>query len=235
MHRLALGRFTDFIDISDEERAALDAIAGPPCDVPARGVLHRQGSEIDRVYWLGEGWVSSGVATPGGLQQIFKIHLPGDFVGVPSMAVTRAFETLTALTPVVVRPILVEDIGKLFAQQSRLAAVLFLCVQYERVMLMDRLTSIGRSRAIARLAALLLNLYDRLRSIDPAQPPTVDLPLTQSELGDLVGITAVHVNRKLQELERQGLVARQRNRVDLVDIEGLRRLADLPQYQLRRD
>lgn len=235
MADLPLNRFREFVDLTEAELAALAALCGEPERLPARSVLHSQGDRVDRIYFLVSGWLASGVAVPQGVQQIFKIHLPGDMLGVPSMAVTRAAETLTALTPITVLPIQMEAFGELFTEQPRLAAVLFLCVQYERVALMDRLTSIGRSRSLSRLAAFFVHIYDRLHAIDARHPPTLDLPLTQAELADLVGITAVHVNRKLQELETTGLIARKRSRIELVDVDGLRRLADLPAHRLRRD
>lgn len=235
MDPLPLHRFQQFIDPDPTEIALLDSICGRVETLPVRALLHRQGDRVSRIFLLMRGWVSSSVAVPGGEQQIVKIHFPGDMLGTPSLVVERAAETLTALTPVSVRPIRYEDFGRVFGEAPRLAAVLFLSAQLERVALMDRLTSIGRTRAISRLAAFLVQTHDRLRLIEPDRAPVLDLPLTQSELADLLGITPVHMNRTFRELDLTGFIARRRMHIELRSLVDLRALAHLAGHRTRRD
>ena len=55
--------------------------------------------------------------------------------------------------------------------------------------------------------------------------------MTQNELADAVGISAVHVNRTLQELRAAGLIALSRGKLDLLDWEGLKKAGDFaPDY-----
>ncbi|MET0247971.1 MAG: Crp/Fnr family transcriptional regulator [Sphingomonas sp.] len=235
MDPLPLFRFQEFIDPDPAELALLDSICGRVEHLPVRALLHRQGDRVGRMYLLVRGWVSSNVAVPGGEQQIVKIHLPGDLLATPSIVVERAAETLTALTPVSVRAIRYEDFGRVFGEAPRLGAVLFLSSQLERVALMDRLTSIGRTRAISRLAAFLVQTHDRLRLIDADRPAVLDLPLTQSELADLLGITPVHMNRTFRELDLTGFIARRRMHIELRSLGDLRALAHLAGHRTRRD
>jgi CRP-like cAMP-binding protein len=53
-----------------------------------------------------------------------------------------------------------------------------------------------------------------------------DLPLTQVELGEVLGLTSVHVNRTLQELRRMNLVALQGRRLEILDFPQLKRVAE---------
>ena len=53
-----------------------------------------------------------------------------------------------------------------------------------------------------------------------------DFPLTQVELGECLGLTAVHVNRTLQELRRKRLVELQNRRVTIVDLPALKAVAE---------
>lgn len=235
MDPLPLFRFQEFIDPDPAELALLDSICGRVDHLPVRALLHRQGDRVGRIYLLVRGWVSSNVAVPGGEQQIVKIHFPGDLLGTPSIVVERAAETLTALTPISVRSIRYEDFGRVFVEAPRLGAVLFLSGQLERVALMDRLTSIGRTRAVSRLAAFLVQTHDRLRLVEPDRPPVLDLPLTQSELADLLGITPVHMNRTFRELDLTGFIARRRMHIELRSLVDLRALAHLTGHRTRRD
>jgi DNA-binding transcriptional regulator LsrR (DeoR family) len=58
-----------------------------------------------------------------------------------------------------------------------------------------------------------------------------DLPLTQVELGECLGLTSVHVNRTLQELRRRELVEFQAGRLVIRDLETLKSVAQFdPSY-----
>ena len=94
--------------------------------------------------------------------------------------------------------------------------------QIERVALTDRLAALGRTSAKARVAALLLDMRNRLRVIDNGDRRRASRSaLTQEEIGDATGLTAVHVNRMLRQLEEDGLIAREAARVTLIDERAL--------------
>ena len=89
----------------------------------------------------------------------------------------------------------------------------------------DRMTGVGRMNAKARIAAVLLDLRDRQRRCDPAIADTFTLGLTQEEIGDATGLTAVHVNRMLRQLHDEGLIARTGALVTIRDEGALRQAA----------
>ncbi len=58
-----------------------------------------------------------------------------------------------------------------------------------------------------------------------------DLPLTQQELADSLGITSVHMNRTMQELRSQGLIATRSKQVIINDMERLMEFSEFdPKY-----
>jgi CRP-like cAMP-binding protein len=61
----------------------------------------------------------------------------------------------------------------------------------------------------------------RNRAVGLTQDHSCDLPLTQDELGDAVGVSTVHVNRVLQDLRRDGLIVLRNGRLSTPDWEGL--------------
>src|SRR3546814_12534994 len=62
------------------------------------------------------------------------------------------------------------------------------------------LLNIGRRNALARLAHLICEIHYRL-AISATSLVESDLPVTQEQLADLLGLTPVHINRTLKELE----------------------------------
>jgi CRP-like cAMP-binding protein len=90
----------------------------------------------------------------------------------------------------------------------------------------DRLAAIGRTAAKARVAALLLEIRDRLRIADPHIGDSFSPGITQEEIGDATGLTAVHVNRMLRQLEEEGMIAREGGRVSFRNEARLIRAAN---------
>ena len=224
-------RLREFLEIPSglfEERA------GPPETLPKRSIIRSQGDPVEASYLLQSGWVISSIEVPTGARQIVKVHLPGDLLGGPSMVLTRAAETLTAATEVVVRRISLEDFAGIFQESPSLSALMFMASQQERVYLMDRIVSLGRTPAVSRLAAFLLHIYSRLKS--GAQPsPRLEIPLTQDHLADILGLTPVHINRTYRKIERQGAILRSGRSITILDVAALREIAAVPDRHWLRE
>lgn len=197
----------------------------PPVRLARHAVLRREGETPRSIYLLLDGWMASSVLLPGGERQITKFHLPGDLLGTPSMCLQRAADTLTALTAASVSRVPLTAFGELFRRSPHFAAAMLLSIQRERVALMDRLAAVGRTPALARVAALLLDLTERLGAVSGEVVDEIDLPVTQEQIGDHLGLTAVHVNRVFRQLVDTGLIRRHRQRVELLDPARLRAMS----------
>ncbi|MEG8040736.1 Crp/Fnr family transcriptional regulator [Sphingomonas sp. LR60] len=221
--------------MSQEDQERVRALGETPVSLPRHAVLHREGEAPRYIYLLVSGWVGASVLLHGGERQMVKFHLPGDMLGTPSMCLAQAADTLTALTAVTISRVPLEAFGALFASSSRFAAAMFLSAQRERVALMDRLAAVGRTPAIARVAALLLDVGERLHALGAASEEGFDMPLTQEQIGDHLGLTAVHVNRVFRQLAESGLVSRDRHRVVLLDAPRLRAMSARQPRVMTRD
>ena len=86
------------------------------------------------------------------------------------------------------------------------------------------------------MAHLFCEMVTRYRAIDLARDYACDLPLTQSDLADALGLSTVHVNRTLQELREAGLVSWGGTRLAVLDWEALKQVGDFdPAYLHLRD
>jgi len=233
-HAASPNRFLAFADLSEGERNALGLLGADAATYSRDKVIRHEGDQPD-VFMLHTGWVASSGSFDDGSRQVVKVHLPGDLMGAPSMGYTAAADTLTALTDVTVSKIAPEAIVRLFREFPRLAMIMFLLAQEERIILMERLMSVGRRRGAQRLAAFLLHIYDRLCLLDPDWPLSFELPLTLDQIADVLGLHAVHVSRTFGRLERQGLIHRDHKRIDLLDLAELRKQAGFPSRTIVRN
>ncbi|SEM73210.1 cAMP-binding domain of CRP or a regulatory subunit of cAMP-dependent protein kinases [Sphingomonas gellani] len=223
----------EFGRLSDGERDAVIKLVGKPHAVERGDTIRREGDPAAGFFLLSEGWVLASMLLPAGRRQVLTIHLPGDVLGTSSMSSDEAVETLTAITPAAVSAISLTDFGQVIQKHPRIAVSFLLSAQRERITLMDQLASVGRTRAEQRMAALLVDLTERLGPLQLAEHSTFDLPLTQEEIGDVLGLTAVHVNRTLKILEIDGLIARSGRCVSILAMDRLVELGGRPRRPVR--
>ena len=102
-------------------------------------------------------------------------------------------------------------------------------------MLMDHVAALGQTKAIQRVCAMLLRVHRRVKMFDVDRGDVIEWPLSQRHFGQGAGITTIHVNRTLRELQRRRLIARAGKRIRLLDIEQLTKLAALPERHFVRE
>lgn len=235
MPTFPLTRFNEQASMSDAEAALLRGLGESAVLYRRQSVIRRERQPVDAIYLLLDGWATSAIRLPNGQRQIVKVHIAGDMMGTPSMVLDTAADTLTAVTDCRVATLSFPRLRDLLISHPRMGPLFFMSVQIERLALMDIVAALGKSSARARLVRLLLDLHDRLAKIGAVEEGRFDMPLTQELLGDVLGLTAVHVNRTMRLLEREGLIARQGQRVVLADIESLRRISPVPPRKIRFD
>lgn len=206
-------RLERYLDLTPEERDALDWAERREQRVRAGHVLMKEGQGNDQLYIVQQGWLHSSVTLAGGGRQIQRFHYAGDLIGTSSIAWSFAAATLTAVSDCVISELSKPNLGRIFKAQPRLAGLLYAVASAENVAMADRLTSIGRTGSVDRLSTLLLDMLARLRTTAGGVVDSFELPLTQADIGDAVGLTKVHVNRTIREMERRGLIERVGKRV----------------------
>lgn len=189
------------------------------------GTLVRENDRAGEMFVLRKGMMMTSVLLDDGSRQILRFMFPGDMLAVSNLVYREAPETITALTDCVVSPFERSTLARLMNEHPRLSALILVYNQIERAALTDRLAALGRTSAKARVAAVLLEMRNRLRMSDDSLGSFV-LGLTQEEIGDATGLTAVHVNRMLRQLEDERLIAREGGRISFTDERALSREAN---------
>jgi CRP/FNR family transcriptional regulator len=219
-------RMATFSDVRAEDLASFSILCGPTKSFSKGEFLRHQGDREPHLYLLKSGWLYCSIDLPDGFRQITKIHLPGDLVGMPSMACDLAADTIQAATDAVVEVLPLSVFAKVFHEHPRLAAMLFMWAQEERVHLMRRLSLVGKMKGPQRIAALLLDLYERVLIGGTETGRSFNMPLTQPELADATGMTTVHANRSLKDLRDSGILTVRGGQVTIQDLDKLRAIAN---------
>lgn len=219
-------RLGDLTPLTDAEEQSLARLEVRERSLRRGAVVVRENEGSGELFVLKRGMLMSYALLDDGSRQILRFHFPGDMLAVSGLVYRRSPETVVALTDSIVCPFDRSEMTGIVTEHPRLAAIIMAVNQMERVALTDRLAALGRTSAKGRVAALLLEIRNRMRALDKSIDGTFTLGLTQEEIGDATGLTAVHVNRMLRQLEDDGLVAREAGRVTFLNEGTLARVAN---------
>ena len=227
-----ISRLAGFAKLHPSEIERLLQFEGPTSEFERGDVIRSEGER--ELYLVVDGWAASAVTLADGSRQLITANLPGDILGLPGLAMEEPIDTVVALTPVKVVHISQSQLGELFAHSPRLAAIMFLISQEERSLMMERLALIGQASALTRLAALALRLAERHGQMDDETTPSFFMPLTQRELGELIGVSSVHTNSLIKTLRTDGVLSIEKRTMTIMDKERLTQIAGISPWRRSR-
>ncbi|HTQ14541.1 MAG TPA: Crp/Fnr family transcriptional regulator [Rhizomicrobium sp.] len=225
---LVVRRLSRFAALNESERALLRSITVVTRDVGPGQSLVAEGDRLDTPWLLLAGWACRMRGFPDGRRQIFEFILPGEMYGLclrPLAVSLSTIVTLTAATISDAMPLREVLLGRPQAYPN-LAAALHCTAALDEAHLLNQLIRIGRQSAFERLAHLILELRERLSMVGLAGADTIPLPLTQEMLADALGLSIVHLNRTLQQLRRENLIAFKSGVLRLIQPDRLIEIAD---------
>lgn len=205
------------------EEKIIALMRGSAESMPAGHRLIEAETDHPFVYRLVEGWASRTRTLADGRNQFILVFLPGDLFAVKSMFVTRHTDAVVANSAIVAERIDYRVLHEAYVRDGDVASRCIWQVMEEERRLHSWVTSLGQGSAEERLALLLLDFRGRLilsKSI-ASNASEYRMPLTQGELADHLGITAVHVNRVLRGFRESGIVKIRDGWVSIVDLTRL--------------
>ena len=210
-----------FTRLSRDDLAAVGALTRNSRVVEARRDLISEGDRPRHVHLVMDGWGCRYKNLPDGKRQIVSFFIPGDLCDINVFILKQMDHSIGAITRLKVAVITPEEMAALTEGRPRLTQALFWHELVELAIQREWTVNLGQRSAYERLGHLLVELYVRLRAVGRSQDGRCDFPLTQNDLADATGLTAVHVNRTLQELRRDGLIELERKQLKILDLERL--------------
>jgi len=184
--------------------------------------LFSAGTVPNALYNLVEGWVFFYKILENGRRQILHFAVPGAVLGSPLAPGTIATFGAQALTDAVVSVIPHNALNSLAREHPDFGLQLARLISQDFGLAFDHLTGVGRQSARERIARLLLELFIRAWTVWPGNGiEALQIPLTQEHLGDATGLAAVHVNRVLRGLQRDGIAEFHYRRLRVLDPDRL--------------
>ncbi len=229
-----VARLNHSIQLDDEDLSAFAELLDRRVVVRKAKDIIVEGYEYKVLHIVESGFAIRYKLLHSGKRQIMNVIMPGDIIGFPACFYEHAVFSVTAISDMSLHHVPVDDFAALCMARARIATSLLWFAAREAAIYAEHIVDAGRREPLERLAHFLLETFTRLQSIGAASDDSFVMPLSQEGIGDVVGLSAPHVNRMLAELKREGLIAISGHEVRILDRAALQILGEFhPAYLAR--
>lgn len=200
----------------DDEAAILDLPHNIRTFEP-NNYMVREGDRPDHCLVMLSGFCFRHKILGDGSRSISSLHMAGDTVDLHNALLPVADHSVQALTRCEVAAIPAAAIRTIAARFPKVGTAMWRSTLVDGSVAREWTANVGRRDAPTRLMHLLCEFGLRLEDAGLGDRLSYELPMTQEQLADATGLTSVHINRTLKELEARGLIDRRKRSVAITD------------------
>lgn len=212
--------------LTDEDRTQIAALPFHMKNVAQRHDVMQQGAKLTVCCLIVRGLACRYKLAHGGRRQILSLHLPGDMPDLQGLELDYMDHSIQAMSPCEVAYIPHQSMEALILGSPSLSRALRRHAAIDGSIFREWITNVGRRDALPRIGHLFCEVFTRSRALGLSDGRSFTLNLTQAEIADATGLSAVHVNRTLQALRGQHLISSRGSTHTILNVEALERVAD---------
>lgn len=227
-------RLSMFVTLGPDERAAIEAMTRIRRAIGSGEMLAREGSRPNHVCLILDGVGYRHRYSSDGRRQILGYLLPGDLCDTQFVICNKCDHNVGMLCNSQIAVIPVTTLMRTMVQFPVIERGLLMMSLVDAATAREWLLNVGQRDAFQKLAHFFCELSKRFQACGNQGPEDgIDIPLTQRELADTMGLTVVHVNRILQRLRKEGLLNWSRQHFRILDFQRLAQLSGFDPHYLR--
>ena len=218
-------RLTQLVDLKAADLKDLDDIIDGELVIRKRRDLIADGYEYRKLCFVKDGYAVRYKLLRNGKRQILNVILPGDVIGLPGSFYQRAVYSVTAITDLSMNVCSLDAYVQLCYRHPQFGLALTWIAVQEATTYAEHVIDVGRRTPVERLSHFLLELHARLKAVGRAEPARFTLPFSQEVIADVLGLSVPHLNRMMQQLRAEKLIANSERVVEFLDAGALQSLA----------
>ena len=230
-----LTRWSKHVKLSADDQEALLALPFKRKTFGKDAYLLREGQRVTDCALLLKGFAFRQKLLRDGSRQIISFHIPGEFVDLQNTLIEIADHNVQSLNRCDAAIIPLAALNEIAQARPHIRRAMWIETLIDASVFREWVVNVGRRDSRARIGHLLCELALRLERDGAARDGRFDFPITQEQLADATGLTAVHTNRTLQSLRREGLIQLTGGMLKVIDGEGLRAVGDFDELYLHHD
>jgi len=224
--RALIRKMESISEISREERQLLLELPLTVKRFEAGTDIVSEGDKTKHCCLVLEGLVCRYKTVENGNRQILSLHIPGDIPDLHSLHIEQMDHSLGTLSDSRVGFIPHEAVLRLSRKSYRIAEAFWREALIDAAVFREWMVGIGRRSAQSRLAHFLCEFSTKMRAVGLSDGIRFELPMTQTEIGDALGLSTVHTNKTLKVLRDAGLIELRGRRLKLLDWDALCELGE---------
>jgi CRP-like cAMP-binding protein len=169
-----------------------------------------------------DGWLCRYKILESGARQIFSFHIAGDIPDLQSLHLRTMDHNLGTLAQSTVAFIQHESVKNLARDFPNICKILWRDTLIDAAIFREWMVGMGRRDAPSRIAHVFCELFIKLQAVGLTKDHSCHFPITQSVIGDALGLSTVHVNRSLMELRGKGLIKLEKQVLTILKWDELR-------------
>jgi len=225
-------RLLQHVELSAGDLKGLDAIIDGELSIRRRRDLIVDGYEYRKLCFVKDGYAVRYKLLRNGKRQILNVVLPGDIIGLPGSFYERAVYSVSAITDLTMNVCALDAYVQLCYERPQFGLALSWIAVQEATTYAEHIIDVGRRTPVERLSHFLLELHARLRVVDRAEKTGFTLPFSQEVIADVLGLSVPHLNRMMQKLRSEKLIADSDRRIEFTDIDAIQALAHYQPQEL---
>lgn len=212
--------------LDDDEQAAIASLPFELENVPAHRMLIREGSHVTHCSLLVRGFACRHKMARTGKRQIVAFHMAGDMMDLQHALLSRADHNLQMITDGIVGWVPIKTLKAVCRDYPRIAEAFAKDALIDASIFREWVLNVGSRDAKTRVAHMLCEFVARREAMGISPVEAMRLPMTQEQIGDATGLTAVHVNRMLRLLSEEGAFRHEGRELVISDWPMLKAVAD---------
>lgn len=185
--------------------------------------LFRPLSPVRAIYAVRTGMAKTVAVDIAGRELVMAFHLPGEIIGLDALHRDVHENAVIALEATRFCRFPLHALRHISAQQPELPWYLMNAAS-KRISHLQMVG--GNSRAEERCAAFLVDMHDRRLRLG-LSADYLPLPMTRSDIGNYLCLTAETMSRIVGRFQKRGLITPDRHGLKIVDLPALRELGQL--------
>jgi len=162
----------------------------------------RQGDKPTAAAIVIEGIVARYHTLRSGARQYLTLHYPGDWPDAQGLFLAQMDHSICAMGPVVICSVSHEQLMKIFKARPIIGFAIWRETLVDAAIFRESITNNSSRRGAGRLAHFFCEQFLRAKVAGVAEADACPLPLSQTQLGEMLGMSLVSANRHLQTLRR---------------------------------
>jgi CRP-like cAMP-binding protein len=220
-----VARLSQLVELKAAELKGLDDIIDGELVIRKRRDLVADGYEYRKLCFVKDGYAVRYKLLRNGKRQILNVIVPGDIIGLPGSFFERSFYSVTAITDLCMNVCGIHAYVQLCYRHPQFGLALSWMAVQEAATYAEHVIDVGRRTPVERLSHFLLELHARLRAVERAEKERFTLPFSQEVIADVLGLSVPHVNRMMQQLRGEKLIANRDRVIEFIDFDAIQTLA----------